>query len=102
MQIMFSQWPRVPTKVDRPDIFSVLSHEMCYQCFVRSVGRVKLSGSQSRGRRGGFRHVEGSGTFVIGLALEFKLQTLLLFRLLREESQDFQPSRFLLELHAQN
>lgn len=51
---------------------------------------VKLSGSQSREEAGGgLWNEKGSGTFVIGPALEFKLQTMLSFRLLIEESQDF-------------
>lgn len=50
----------------------------------------KLSGSQSREEAGGgLRHEKGSGTFVVGPALELKLQTMLFFRLLKEESQDF-------------
>lgn len=52
---------------------------------------VKLSGSQSREETGGggLWNEKGSGTFVVGPALEFKLQTMLSFRLLIEESQDF-------------
>lgn len=58
--------------------------------FCRMTRLVKLSGSQSREEAGGgLWNEKGSGTFVVGPALEFKLQTMLSFRLLIEESQDF-------------
>lgn len=58
--------------------------------FSRMTRLVKLSGRESREETGGgLWNEKGSGMFVVGPDLEFKLQTMLFFRLLKEESQDF-------------
>ena len=67
MQILLSQWFRVPSKVDRPDIFSVFSCKSAIDVlFILSNDALScLAADHERGwGGGGFSYVKGSGTQV--------------------------------------